>query len=109
ASAMSFWLDIRHPNDAVVEQVLDAISRRAASHADETGVRVDVSQESYSPTTHFTADLNSRLASLLPQALLPPSGSRHDAGVLARELEIEVPGDSSGAASGPASGSGGVR
>src|SRR5699024_12703203 len=73
ASAMSFWLDIRHPNDAVVEQVLDAISRRAASHADETGVRVDVSQESYSPTTHFTADLNSRLASVLPQAPLLPS------------------------------------
>src|SRR5699024_12341839 len=68
---------------AVVEQVLDAISRRAASHADETGVRVDVSQETYSPTTHFTADLNSRLASVLPQAPLLPSGAGHDAGILA--------------------------
>jgi N-carbamoyl-L-amino-acid hydrolase len=145
ASAMSFWLDIRHPDDAVVEQVLDAISRRANSHAVETGVRVEVSQESYSPTTHFTAELNSRLASVLPQAPLLPSGAGHDAGilaphvpsamlyvrnptgvshapeeacevddqragvdalikVLARELEIEVPGGSDGAAPGPAGG-----
>src|SRR5699024_12636329 len=125
-------------------------SRRAASHADETGVRVDVSQESYSPTTHFTADLNSRLASVLPQAPLLPSGAGHDAGILAphvpsamlyvrtptgvshareaacevgdqragvdapvedlaRELQIEVPGDASGAAAGPAYARGGVR
>src|SRR5699024_9297814 len=133
------------PNDAVVEQVLDAISRRAASHADETGVRVDVSQESYSPTAHFTADLNSRLASVLPQAPRLRSGAGHGAGILAphvpsallyvrsttgvshapeeacevddqragvdalikvvaRELEVEVPGGSDGAAPGPAGG-----
>src|SRR5699024_9527838 len=83
ASAMSFWLDIRHPNDAVVAQVLDAISRPAAPHADETGVRLDVPQEACSPTTHFTAALNSRLASVLPQAPLLPSGAGHDAGILA--------------------------
>src|SRR5699024_2721291 len=57
ASAMSFWLDIRHPDDAVVDQVLEAITGRAREHASTGGVEVTISQESYSPTTHFTADL----------------------------------------------------
>ncbi|WP_210604269.1 allantoate amidohydrolase [Brevibacterium oceani] len=86
ASAMSFWLDIRHPDDAVVEQVLEAITRRAREHASATGVEVTVSRESYSPTTHFTADLNARLSSVLPTAPLLPSGAGHDAGILAAHV-----------------------
>ena len=80
---MSFWLDIRHADDAVVTQVLEAISRRAREHAADAGVEVSISQESYSPTTHFTADLNTRLTSVLPEAPLLPSGAGHDAGILA--------------------------
>ncbi|MGO2035170.1 MAG: allantoate amidohydrolase [Brevibacterium sp.] len=83
ASGMSFWLDIRHADDAVVQQVLDAISARAREHADGTGVEVSISRESYSPTTHFTKELNDRLTSVLPNAPLLPSGAGHDAGILA--------------------------
>ncbi|MCF2586001.1 allantoate amidohydrolase [Brevibacterium sp. UCMA 11752] len=83
ASGMSFWLDIRHADDAVVKQVLEAISRRAREHAEGAGVEVSISQESYSPTTYFTAELNSRLSSVLPDAPLLPSGAGHDAGILA--------------------------
>lgn len=83
ASAMSFWLDIRHPDDAVVQQVLEAISQRAEVHSADSGVEVTISQESYSPTTLFTAELNSRLTSVLPDAPLLPSGAGHDAGILA--------------------------
>ena len=83
ASGMSFWLDIRHADDAVVKQVLEAISARAREHAADTGVEVRISQESYSPTTYFTAELNSRLQSVLPSAPLLPSGAGHDAGILA--------------------------
>ncbi|GAA1947458.1 allantoate amidohydrolase [Brevibacterium antiquum] len=83
ASGMSFWLDIRHADDAVVKQVLEAISKRAQDHAGDTGVQVSISQESYSPTTYFTAELNSRLTSVLPNAPLLPSGAGHDAGILA--------------------------
>lgn len=83
ASGMSFWLDIRHADDGVVKQVLEAISARAREHAADTGVEVRISQESYSPTTYFTADLNSRLQSVLPSAPLLPSGAGHDAGILA--------------------------
>lgn len=83
ASGMSFWLDIRHADDAVVKQVLEAISKRAQAHAGDTGVEVSISQESYSPTTYFTAELNSRLSSVLPDAPLLPSGAGHDAGILA--------------------------
>lgn len=83
ASGMSFWLDIRHADDAIVKQVLEAISRRAREHAEGAGVEVSISQESYSPTTYFTAELNSRLTSVLPNAPLLPSGAGHDAGILA--------------------------
>jgi N-carbamoyl-L-amino-acid hydrolase len=86
ASAMSFWLDIRHADDAVVNQVLEAISLRAREHASTGGVQVEISQESYSPTTHFTADLNSRLTSVLTDAPLLPSGAGHDAGILAAHV-----------------------
>ncbi|SDS23750.1 N-carbamoyl-L-amino-acid hydrolase [Brevibacterium sandarakinum] len=83
ASGMSFWVDIRHADDAVVKQVLEAISQRAREHAEGAGVEVSISQESYSPTTYFTAELNSRLTSVLPDAPLLPSGAGHDAGILA--------------------------
>ncbi|GEB24174.1 allantoate amidohydrolase [Brevibacterium aurantiacum] len=83
ASGMSFWLDIRHADDAVVKQVLETISKRAREHAEGAGVEVSISQESYSPTTYFTAELNSRLTSVLPDAPLLPSGAGHDAGILA--------------------------
>lgn len=83
ASGMSFWLDIRHADDAVVKQVLETISKRAQAHAGDTGVQVSISQESYSPTTYFTKELNSRLTSVLPDAPLLPSGAGHDAGILA--------------------------
>lgn len=86
ASGMSFWLDIRHEDDAVVDRVLEAISARAREHAAETGVSVSVSQESYSPTTRFTAELNDRLRSVLPDAPMLPSGAGHDAGILAPHL-----------------------
>ncbi|WP_309133176.1 allantoate amidohydrolase [Brevibacterium sp.] len=83
ASSMSFWLDIRHADDAVVTRVLEAISARAKEHATDTGAEVSISQESYSPTTFFTAELNERLRSVLPTAPMLPSGAGHDAGILA--------------------------
>lgn len=86
ASAMSFWLDIRHESDAVVEQVLAAITARAQEHAADTGVSVTVSQESYSPTTRFTAELNDRLRAVLPESPMLPSGAGHDAGILAAHV-----------------------
>ena len=83
ASGMSFWLDIRHADDSVVKQVLEAISQRAQAHAGDTGVEVSISQESYSPTTYFTAELGDRLRTALPTAPLLASGAGHDAGILA--------------------------
>ena len=84
ASHMDFWLDIRHAEDAVVEQVLAAISQRGQEiAADTAGLGFDLSQESYSETTHFHAQLNERLRASLPDAPLMESGAGHDAGILA--------------------------
>ncbi|WP_286957332.1 allantoate amidohydrolase [Brevibacterium sp. UBA7493] len=96
ASAMDFWLDIRHDSDDVVAEVLEAITTRgkeraaeaAGPGARENGVEVglDVSRESYSPTTHFHRELNDRLRAVLPEAPLLATGAGHDAGILAAHV-----------------------
>lgn len=91
ASAMDMWLDIRHPDDEVVQDVIEEIARRARDRASGAGyrshdVQVTVDQESYSPTTHFGTDLTQRLKALLPDAPLQNSGAGHDAGILAAHV-----------------------
>lgn len=91
ASAMDFWLDIRHPDDEVVAAVLADITRRAHERAAESGyagreVAATVDQESYSATTEFHSAFNERLSGLLPGAPLLPSGAGHDAGILAAHV-----------------------
>jgi len=91
ASAVDLWLDIRHPDDEVVQDVLEEIAARARDRASGAGYRnqevsLTVDQESYSPTTHFHGELTRRLSSLLPQAPLQSTGAGHDAGILAAHV-----------------------
>lgn len=86
ASAMDCWLDIRHADDAVVAQVLQAIVDRARDIAGAAGVGFGASRESYSPTTVFDAELTDRMAARLPQAPRLPTGAGHDAGILAAHV-----------------------
>ncbi|MGO1440638.1 MAG: allantoate amidohydrolase [Brevibacterium yomogidense] len=91
ASAMDVWLDIRHPDDEVVQDVLEEIAARARDRASGAGYRgqevsLTVDQESYSPTTHFHADFTRRLSALLPEAPLQSTGAGHDAGILAAHV-----------------------
>lgn len=107
ASRMDVYVDIRHPEDAVVQAVLAAIGDHARHivgsgspqpevspppsprppgqpHGSQPpSVHVELAQESYSPTTHFHSDLNARLRSVLPQVPVLDSGAGHDAGILA--------------------------
>jgi N-carbamoyl-L-amino-acid hydrolase len=83
ASSVDIWLDIRHPDDAVVEEIRRRIESRAQKIAVAEGCVATMNTESYSPTAHFDPGLRNRLASLLPQAPLLATGAGHDAGVLA--------------------------
>jgi N-carbamoyl-L-amino-acid hydrolase len=83
ASSVDIWLDIRHPDDASVEQMRRRIETRAQEIAAAEGCVATLTTESYSPTAHFDPGLRDHLSALLPGAPLLATGAGHDAGVLA--------------------------
>ncbi|MCW4466776.1 allantoate amidohydrolase [Glutamicibacter sp. MNS18] len=83
ASRVDFWLDVRHPDDAVTAAVVQRIHDSAQLLAAEEGCTLELGQESLSPTVAFDAPLTARLGRALPGAPVLDTGAGHDAGVLA--------------------------
>lgn len=86
ASAVDLWLDVRHLDDAVVEQLLAAIEGRARQAGEVEGCPVTMTRESYSPTVNFSEELQRRMQELLPEAPLLPTGAGHDAGIFSAHV-----------------------
>lgn len=82
ASRVDFWLDVRHPDDAVTAAVVETIRRQARYIAAEEGCTVTLTEESLSPTVHFDGGLQAQLQRSLPDAPILDTGAGHDAGVL---------------------------
>lgn len=83
ASRVDYWLDVRHPDDAVTAGVVQEIHESARIIAAEEGCTLEFSQESLSPTVTFDAGLSGKLSLALPKAPVLDTGAGHDAGVLA--------------------------
>ena len=83
ASRVQLWLDVRHEDDAVTAQLVEAIHGKAQKSAAFEGCTVALSQESFSPTTSFDPALQRQLQLALPQAPVLATGAGHDAGILA--------------------------
>lgn len=83
ASHVDFWLDVRHPDDAVTAALVESIHAQARVIAAEEGCSVELREESLSPTVHFDPALQKELQLALPQAPVLDTGAGHDAGVLA--------------------------
>ncbi len=83
ASRVDYWLDVRHPDDAVTAAVVQEIHDSAQLIAAEEGCVLEFSQESLSPTVSFDAKLSGQLGLALPNAPILDTGAGHDAGVLA--------------------------
>lgn len=83
ASRVDFWLDARHPDDAVTADLVQRIADRARADAALEGCTVGISVESSSPTVDFDAPLSDRLADALDGPPRLATGAGHDAGVLA--------------------------
>ncbi|UPO77078.1 allantoate amidohydrolase [Arthrobacter sp. Helios] len=83
ASRVQLWLDVRHEDDAVTAQLVEAIHGKAQKTAAFEGCTVALSQESFSPTTSFDLALQRQLQLALPQAPVLATGAGHDAGILA--------------------------
>jgi N-carbamoyl-L-amino-acid hydrolase len=82
ASRVDFWLDVRHPDDAITASLVESIQGQARLIAAEEGCTVELKEESLSPTVHFDAGLQKQLQLALPDAPVLDTGAGHDAGVL---------------------------
>lgn len=82
ASRVDFWLDVRHPDDAVTAAVVETIHQQARYIAAEEGCTLTLTEESLSPTVHFHTGLQRELQHALPDAPILDTGAGHDAGVL---------------------------
>ncbi|MBH0008282.1 allantoate amidohydrolase [Salinibacterium sp. SWN1162] len=83
ASRVDFWIDVRHPDDVVTAALVESIRNALALIAAEEGCEAELTEESFSATTHFDTALRGTLESLLPDAPVLDTGAGHDAGVLA--------------------------
>lgn len=90
ASRVDFWMDVRHPDDAVTAALVERIHGQAQKIAAFEGCAVAMTEESYSGTVHFDAALTRALQASVqrtaPGAPALSTGAGHDAGVLAAEV-----------------------
>jgi N-carbamoyl-L-amino-acid hydrolase len=81
-SHVSAWLDARGTDADSVQDVVDSIAAQAIDRAERDGTAVDVTAESVVPTVDFDPDWAARIAAMLGDAPIIPTGAGHDAGIL---------------------------
>lgn len=86
AAEVTAWLDARAPDQSTVDDLIAAVVQRVSERAGRDGTGVDWTAESLSPVVDFDNGLRGRLAALLNDAPVLPTGAGHDAGVLAAHV-----------------------
>jgi beta-ureidopropionase / N-carbamoyl-L-amino-acid hydrolase len=89
-SAVRAWLDVRAPDEATVLEAVTTVRSAAERFSAEHGVKLEVRQESFTPSVRFEEDLRDRIAAVLAaagiQAPVLPTAAGHDAGILASRV-----------------------
>ncbi len=85
-SAVHGWLDVRAPDPYTVKRLVTAIATHAATRAGNDGTHVTPTEESTTAEVRFDPALTARLAAVLGDVPVLPTGAGHDAGVLATHL-----------------------
>jgi N-carbamoyl-L-amino-acid hydrolase len=80
------WLDARATDTSTLDRLVEAVVKRAVDRAGRDGTQVGVEPESVSPEVTFDTGLARRLAALLGDAPILPTGAGHDAGVLSAHV-----------------------
>lgn len=83
---VSAWLDARAATASTVDELVAAVTAKATERAHRDGTRLSVTAESVSGETEFDVELRDRIAALLGDAPVLPTGAGHDAGVLSAHL-----------------------
>ena len=85
-TSVTAWLDARAPDQSTLDGLVEAIGTKVAERAARDGTTVTLSAESRSPLTEFDTALRDRIAALLGDVPVLPTGAGHDAGVLAAHV-----------------------
>jgi len=80
------WLDARAEDTATLDTLVEAVIRRAGERAGRDRTAVTVAAESVSAEVGFDKSLAARIAELLGDAPILPTGAGHDAGVLSAHV-----------------------
>ncbi|WP_097233428.1 allantoate amidohydrolase [Streptomyces zhaozhouensis] len=80
------WLDARAPDGETLDRLVSAVEDGARERAARDGVELSVVRESHTAAQWFTPALRDRMAALLDDAPVLPTGAGHDAGVLSAVL-----------------------
>jgi N-carbamoyl-L-amino-acid hydrolase len=86
AARVTGWLDARAADQSGVDDLIAAVGKRIEERALRDGTTVELTAESRTPVVDFDGGLRSRLAALLGDAPVLPTGAGHDAGVLAAHV-----------------------
>jgi N-carbamoyl-L-amino-acid hydrolase len=85
-STVRAWLDARGPDEALVARVVAELGEAAGRFCAPHGVTLQVRQESSTPEVRFDQALRARIAEVLGDIPVLPTGAGHDAGVLAARI-----------------------
>lgn len=85
-SLVQGWLDARAADESTLDGLVAAVTKKAEDRAARDGVEVSVHAESVTAEVGFDTALAGRIAALLGDAPILPTGAGHDAGVLAAHV-----------------------
>ena len=80
------WLDARAADTGTLDQLVDAVVKKAAERAGHDGTDLTVTPESVTGEVAFDTALAQRLATLIGDAPILPTGAGHDAGVFSAHV-----------------------
>ncbi|MFH8370872.1 allantoate amidohydrolase [Streptomyces sp. NPDC018031] len=80
------WLDSRAADQETLDAVVREIEEAARERGGRDGVEVRVTRESFTPVVEFGHALRDRLAALLGEVPVLPTGAGHDAGILSASV-----------------------
>ncbi|MGH3360482.1 MAG: allantoate amidohydrolase [Nocardioidaceae bacterium] len=83
ASHVSGWLDARAADEETLKGVVEKVTAQAIDRAQRDGTSVEMTPESVSGIVEFDTGLRDRVAVMLGDVPVLPTGAGHDAGVLA--------------------------
>jgi N-carbamoyl-L-amino-acid hydrolase len=85
-ASVSAWLDARAAVESTLDDLVTAVGKRVDERALRDGTTATLVPESLTPVVNFDEELRHRIAAVLDNAPLLPTGAGHDAGILAAHV-----------------------